>query len=48
MDLSFLPGCNVNDKVPKGINLGEEFHLTFPSVEAVVEMVKKKGEGVGL
>ena len=45
MDLSFLPGCNVNDKVPKGINLGEEFHLTFPSVDALVEMVKKKGRG---
>ena len=45
MDLSFPQGNAVNDKIPKGQYLGEEFELTYPSVDALVKMVKIKGRG---
>ena len=45
MDLSFPPGQSVNDKIQKGTYLGGECELTYPSVDALVELVKKNGEG---
>ena len=45
MDLSFTPGQSVNDKIEKGTYLGKECELTYPSVDALVELVKKNGEG---
>ena len=45
MDLSFPLGQSVNDKIQKGTYLGKECELTYPSVDALVELVKKNGEG---
>ena len=45
MDLSFPPGQSVNDKIQKGTYLGKECELTYPSADALVELVKKNGEG---
>ena len=45
MDLSFPPGQSVNEKIQKGTYLGKECELTYPSVDALVELVKKNGEG---
>ena len=48
MDLSFPPGQSINDKIQKGTYLGRECELTYPSVDALVELVKKNGEGCRL
>ena len=48
MDLSYPPGNSVNDKIPKDHYLGQERKLTYPSVDALVELVKKKGSGCAL
>ena len=45
MDLSFPPGNSVNERIPKDRYNGEEFSLTFPSIDALVDMVKIKGPG---
>ena len=45
MDFSFPPGQSVNDKIQKGTYLEKECELTYPSVDALVELVKKNGEG---
>ena len=48
MDLSFPPGNSVSDKIPKDQYLGQERKLTYPSVDALVELVRKKGQGCAL
>lgn len=48
MDLSFPPGDSVNDKIPKNQYLGEEVRLRYPSVDALVDLVVKKGQGCAL
>ena len=45
MDLSFPPGQSINGKILKGTYLGKECELTHPSVDALVDLVKKNGEG---
>ena len=43
MDLRFPPGNSVNERIPKDRYNGEGFSLTFPSIDALVYMVKIKG-----
>ena len=45
MDLSFSP---VNDKILKDSNLGESTSLRYPSVDALMQMVREKGPGYAL
>lgn len=45
LDLSFPRGCSINDSVPKDSYLGVPSRLHFPSVDALVELVKDKGPG---
>ena len=48
VDLSFPKGRSVNSDIPKDTYIGEIFSLKFPSVDALVELVKKKGPGCAL
>ena len=48
MDLSFPPGDSVNDKIPKDEYMGQKLVLKYPGVDALVELVKKKGQGCAL
>lgn len=48
MDLSHPPGNSVNEKIPKDQYLGQSSKLTYPSVDALVELVRKKGVGCAL
>ena len=48
MDLSFPHGDSVNDKIPRDQYLGQEMILKYPGVDALVELVKKKGPGCAL
>ena len=48
VDLSFPKGDSVNATIPKNSYLGEPFHLTFPTVDALIAMVKHKGQGCAL
>ena len=48
MDLSFPHGNSVNDRIPKDEYLGEEYHLRFPSIDELVELVKEYGRGCAL
>ena len=44
-DLSFPEGRSVNAGIPKGVYLGEAVKLSFPSVDAMAAMIRKKGRG---
>ena len=48
MDLSFPPGDSVNDKIPRDEYLGEDITLKYPGVDALVALIKKKGQGCAL
>jgi hypothetical protein len=44
MDLSFPPGLSVNEGILKEIYQGEQVNLRYPSVDDLVDLVKKKGQ----
>ena len=45
--MDFFPsGKSANDKIQNGTYLGMEYKLTYPSVDALVEPVKKMGKDV--
>ena len=48
MNCSYPVGDSVNDKIPKDSYLGEECQLRYPTVDALVALVKKKGKGCAL
>ena len=45
LDLSFPMGESVNDAIPKDSYLGIPGRLHLPSVDSLVELVKKQGVG---
>ncbi len=45
MDLSFPHGNSVNDLIPKDSYLGQASTLTFPRVDELVDIVRRKGQG---
>ena len=45
VDLSYPSGTSVNDGIPKGQFLGEEYVLEYPSIDALVDLIKEKGQG---
>ena len=38
-------GDSVNDKIPNNEYLGQEMLLKYPTVDALVDLIKKKGKG---
>ena len=45
MDLSYPQSKSVNDGIPKGQYLGEEFILVYPSVDELMKLIKIAGPG---
>lgn len=45
LDLSTHGGGGVNGGINKDLYLGEEVHLKYPNVDALVEIIKSKGPG---
>ncbi|XP_019643774.1 PREDICTED: uncharacterized protein LOC109484856 [Branchiostoma belcheri] len=45
VDCSFPAGFSINDAVPKDYYLGQEFKLTYPSVDTLSHMILDKGRG---
>lgn len=45
LDLSFPPGCSVNDGIPKNTFLNVPFHLTLPRSADFVNIILSKGPG---
>ena len=45
VDLSFPVGNSVNSTIPKDSYLGEPTELKFPTVDALIAMIKRKGRG---
>ena len=46
VDMSFPEGAGaVNDGIEKGVYLGQQMNLSYPSVDNLVEIVKQKGQG---
>ena len=43
MDLSFPPGCSVNDSIPQDTYLGEYCKLRLPGIDQLVEFILEKG-----
>ena len=43
MDLSFPPGCSVNDGIPHDTCLGEYYKLRLPGIDRLVELILEKG-----
>ena len=43
MDLSFPPGCSVNDGIPQDTYLGEYYKLRLPGIDWLVEFILEKG-----
>ncbi len=43
-NLSFPEGKSINAGIPKGMYLGELGKLSFPSVDAMSHMIRKKGK----
>ena len=43
MDLSFPPGCSVNDSIPQDTYLGEYYKLRLPGIDQLVELILEKG-----
>jgi hypothetical protein len=41
LDLSFPPGCSVNDNISKDIYLGEKIEVTYPNIDDLVGILKK-------
>ena len=48
VDLSFPRGRSVNNTIPKDTYLGEPCQLKFPTVDALIDLVKLKGQGCAL
>ena len=48
VDLSFPLGNSVNSTIPKDSYLGEPTELKFPTVDALIAMIKRKGRGCAL
>ena len=45
LDLSFPKGSSINDFVSKDFYLGDKVNLTYPGVDDLVEIIKRKGQG---
>jgi hypothetical protein len=45
LDLSFPPGCSVNDNISKDIYLGEKIEVTYPNIDDLDGILKNKGRG---
>jgi hypothetical protein len=45
LDLSFSPGCSVNDNISKDIYLGEKIEGTYPNIDDLVGILTNKGRG---
>jgi hypothetical protein len=47
LDLSFPPGCSINDNISKDIYLGEklEVEVIYPNIDDLVGILKNKGRG---
>ena len=45
VDLSFPKGTSVNDGIPKDSYLGEDHKLRLPSVDALIDQVRRYGSG---
>lgn len=45
LDLSFPHGQAVNDGIPKGEYLGENYELSYPSVDDLAKQIRTHGEG---
>ena len=45
VDLSFPKGKSVNDGIPRDMYLGEETHLTYPSVDNLIRQIQSIGPG---
>ena len=43
MDLSFPPGCSVNDSIPQDTYLGKYCKLRLPGIDQLVEFILEKG-----
>ena len=48
MNLSYPKGSSVNDVIPKDSYLGHSFHLRYPGVDQLIELIKLKGQGCAL
>lgn len=45
LDLSFPQGSPLNAQISKDFYLGRAVSLTYPSIDNLVEFIKKKGTG---
>ena len=45
VDVSFPPGCSVNDSIPIDMYLGEYFKLRYPSIDGLIETMTRHGMG---
>ena len=45
VDMSFSKGNSINDGIKKDCYLDEQICLKYPTVDKLVEIVKKKGKG---
>ena len=43
--MSWPVACSVNDYIPKRQYLGESIEFKFPTVDALVQIIKDKGKG---
>ena len=48
LDLSFPPGCAVNEGISKREYLGSPIHVVLPGVDDLVELIKLKGQGCAI
>ena len=48
MNLSYPKGASVNDVIPKDSYLGQSFHLRYPGVDQLINLIKLKGQGCAL
>ena len=45
VDLSFPHGNSINDSIPKDSYLGKPFSLRLPGIDALVDIITRKGPG---
>ena len=43
MDLSFPPGCSINDSIPQDTYLGKYYKLQLPGIDWLVKFILEKG-----
>ena len=43
MDLSFPPGCSINDSISQDTYPGEYYKLRLPGIDRLVEFILEKG-----